>query len=86
MATSLRLHAALALLVIIIQIALGGWVSTNYAARSPAATSPRAWRLAPRDGLRARLTASSANSARQSTATLSLRRLDRHSLDIGPAS
>lgn len=31
-ATSLRLHAALALLVIIIQIALGGWVSTNYAA------------------------------------------------------
>ena len=30
--TSLRTHAALALLAVIVQIALGGWVSTNYAA------------------------------------------------------
>ena len=29
---SLRTHAALALLAVIVQIALGGWVSTNYAA------------------------------------------------------
>ncbi|MFT3850317.1 MAG: COX15/CtaA family protein [Propionivibrio sp.] len=29
---SLRLHGALALLAVILQIALGGWVSTNYAA------------------------------------------------------
>lgn len=31
-AASLRLHAALALLAVIVQIALGGWVSSNYAA------------------------------------------------------
>ena len=29
---SIRTHAALALLTVIVQIALGGWVSTNYAA------------------------------------------------------
>lgn len=32
LAMSIRVHAALALIAVIIQIALGGWVSTNYAA------------------------------------------------------
>ena len=32
LAMSIRSHAALALLAVIVQIALGGWVSTNYAA------------------------------------------------------